>query len=131
MVLGLDFGTKNIGVAISNPERNHALAYKTFSRKIALESITQIVTDKKISTIVVGYPKQENEEGYIGKQARLFKEELEKSLKIEVLLVDEFMSTQLSIHYLQNLGYSKKSIAEKKDEQSAKIILQTYLDQIQ
>ena len=129
MVLGIDFGVKRVGVAISNPSNNMALALTTFSSKQSLDLIKELIIKKNIDTIVIGYPiKDDKDEGFIGRQARLFSKQLETNTNITVILVNEFLSTQLSIKHLREQGYSKKSIEEKKDSEAARIILQTYLD---
>ena len=128
MLLGLDFGLKNIGIAITDDEEKIALAYDSVRNRYSLHKIEKIIISRNIKSVVIGYPVKDNEEGFVAQQARLYGKQLEHEFGLEIFLYNEFYTTQLAIQNLREQGYSPKSVEQKKDAEAARIILQTYLD---
>ncbi len=132
-VMGLDIGTKRIGIALSDFLLLTAQPCETINRepeKAALESIMQIAKDNSVKKIVVGLPKNMN--GTIGSQAEdcmTFTNLLKKNLEeIEFIFEDERLTSRQAenILALQGKKYTKnKGLVDLK---SACIILQQYLD---
>ena len=133
-ILGLDLGSRTIGIAISDALEIIASGLETFRfdedrYDLALERVSQIVKEKKVSKIVLGYPKHMN--GDIGDRAKLceeFKAKLEETLHIEVILMDERWTTKLAENRLLEADLSRKKRKQVIDKMAAVIILQNYLD---
>ena len=133
-VLGLDLGSKTIGIAISDPLGIIASGVETYRFNeerydLALERVTTICKEKKVDMIVLGYPKHMN--GDIGDRAKLceeFKEKLEETLKLKVVLVDERWTTKLAESRLLEADISRKKRKKVIDKMAAVVILQNYLD---
>ena len=133
-VLGLDLGSKTIGIAISDPLGIIASGVETYrfneeKYDLALERVTTICKEKKVDMIVLGYPKHMN--GDIGDRAKLceeFKEKLEETLKLKVVLVDERWTTKLAESRLLEADISRKKRKKVIDKMAAVVILQNYLD---
>ncbi len=132
-VMGLDVGTKRIGIALSDFLLLTAQPCETISRepeKTAIEKIVQLCTQNSVKKIVIGLPKNMN--GTLGKQAQdctdfsnLLKEKLEN---IEFVFEDERLTSRQAegILALQGKKYTKdKGLVDLK---SACIILQQHLD---
>ena len=131
--LGLDLGTKTLGVALSDLTGTIASSYKIIRYEGNLEElikeISQIITEYSVKTIVLWYPKNMNNTvGESANRALEFKEMLEQSLKIPVFLQDERLSTVEATNYLLEADLSRKKRKQKIDSVAASIILQTYLD---
>lgn len=132
--LGLDLGTRSLGISISDLTKTVATTYGTvhFEEKDyekALEELSTILEKEPIEKIILGYPKNMN--GSIGPRAletKEFKEKLEKKLKIKVELQDERLSTKEASGYMIKADMSRKKRKKKIDSLAANIILQTYLD---
>lgn len=133
MLIGIDYGIRNIGVAISDDQEKIALSYKTFGYKDLVENISNIVREKNITKIIIGLPMKGNgEEGYVAKMMKTFLTNLQENFpQIEIIQIDESMSTQIAINRLKELGYNYKSIENLKDQESARVILQSFIDQNQ
>lgn len=132
--LGLDLGTRSLGISISDLTKTVATTYGTvhFEEKDyekALEELSAILEKEPIEKIILGYPKNMN--GSIGPRAletEEFKEKLEKKFKIKVELQDERLSTKEASGYMIKADMSRKKRKKKIDSLAANIILQTYLD---
>ncbi len=133
-VLGLDLGSKTIGIAISDPLGIIASGVETYRFEeekydLALEKVKTICKEKKVDMIVLGYPKHMN--GDIGDRAKLceeFKEKLEQTLQLKVVLIDERWTTKLAESRLLEADVSRKKRKKVIDKMAAVVILQNYLD---
>lgn len=133
-VLGLDLGSRTIGIAISDALGIIASGVETYRFEddrydLALKRVIEVSKERKVEKIVLGYPKHMN--GDIGEKAKLcedFKKMIEENLNLEVILVDERWTTKLANNRLLEADISRKKRKQKKDELAANIILQTYLD---
>lgn len=132
--LGLDFGTKTIGVAISDKTNLISSSYKLIEYKHndysnAVDEIKNIVKDKNITTIILGFPKNMNNTlGERAKETLKFKEYIELKLNIEVILEDERLSTREANKTLIEANMSKKKRKKNVDKLAATFILQNYLN---
>lgn len=132
--LGLDLGTKTLGIAISDKSNLIAsslevLRFLNEDYDSLLEKVKLIVLKYQITTIVLGLPKNMN--NTLGKRAEdtiKFKEKLSSYLNIEVVLEDERLSTVLANTYMYENNYKKKQKKKQVDSVAACVILQTYLD---
>ncbi len=132
-ILGLDLGTKTLGVAISDNLEIIASKYTTIEFKEdnydeALDKLLKIVDDFKITTIVLGLPKNMNNTlGFASKRSLDFKEKLEEK-NLNVVLQDERLSSVEANNILIKSDISRKKRKKNVDSLSAVIILQSYLD---
>lgn len=130
--LGLDLGTKTLGVALSDITQTIATSYATLrytDENILLEDLSKIIEEFEIKKIVLGFPKNMN--NTIGPKALStieFKEKLENKFKIPVILQDERLTTVEATNYMLEADISRKKRKQKIDSLAATIILQTYLD---
>lgn len=133
-ILGLDLGTKTIGIAVSDSLEIIASALETYRFKendfdSALKRVIELVDEKKVYKIVLGFPKHMN--GDIGEKALLcaeFREKLVEKLNIEVILLDERWTTKLAQNRLLEFDLSRNKRKQIIDKMAAVVILQNYLD---
>ncbi len=132
--LGLDLGTKSLGIAISDVTKTIASTYKTIyfaedDYDEAIKELSSIIEEESIEKIVLGFPKNMNNSvGFRGEATLKFKEMLEKKFDIEVVLQDERLSTKEASSYMIEADISRKKRKKKIDSLAASIILQTYLN---
>ena len=132
--LGLDLGTKTLGIAISDTTLTIANSVKTIrynenNYQELLEPIKDLINEYDISKIVLGLPKNMNNSiGPRALETMDFKLLLEQKLKISVELQDERRSTIEATNYMLDFDLSRQKRKKKVDALAASIILQTYLD---
>ncbi|MDD3392965.1 MAG: Holliday junction resolvase RuvX [Bacilli bacterium] len=132
--LGLDLGTKTLGISISDHTKTIASTLKTvrFNNEdyiSLIDVVGDIVKEYEIEKIVLGFPKNMN--NTIGERAlktQEFQAMLIEHLNIECVLQDERLSTVEAHHYMIKADMSRKKRKQKVDSLAANIILQTYLD---
>ncbi len=132
--LGLDLGTRTLGIAVSDITKTIASSLKTihFSEENyeeAIEKLIPVIEEEKVELIVLGLPKNMNNS--IGPRAEVtmeFKKMLEEAFNIEVVMQDERLSTKEASSYMIEADMSRKKRKKKIDSLAATIILQTYLD---
>ena len=131
-ILGLDVGSKTIGVAVSDELNITAQGVTTIKRKRLDEDVIRVlklIDERNIGAVVVGLPKNMN--GSIGPSARMvlsFIEELEKRTETPVITWDERLSTVAAEKALLEADVSRKVRKKVIDTVAAIIILQGYLD---
>jgi putative Holliday junction resolvase len=133
-IIGLDVGTKTIGVAVSDPLGWTAQGVTTIRRSSLaadLDELRDLVKLYNATLLVVGYPRNMN--GSVGDQARYverFVESVREALALPVEFVDERLTTKMA----QRAMIDGKVKAEKRkqiiDQQAAVLILQGYLDRV-
>ena len=136
-VLGLDYGSKTVGVAISDTLGWTAQSVETITRKSenklrqTLARIEELAKLYEADRIVLGYPKHMNNDE-VERCARTeeFKEMLERRLGLPVILQDERMSTVSAERILMEGNVRRENRKEYVDKMAAAFILQTYLDRI-
>ncbi|MBR3199590.1 MAG: Holliday junction resolvase RuvX [Bacilli bacterium] len=132
--LGLDLGTRSLGISISDLTKTVATPYEVvhFEEKDygkAIEKLATIIEKEPIEKFILGYPKNMNgSEGPRAKETLEFKKLLEENFKLEVILQDERLSTKEASGYMIKADMSRKKRKQKIDSLAANIILQTYLD---
>ncbi len=131
--LGLDLGSRTLGIAVSDKQGVIASNYKTIRHnedyEMLLDEVVKLVDELDIEAIVLGFPKNMNNTiGPKGELSLKFKEELEKKLTIPVYLQDERLSTKAAHDVLITGNVSRKNRKKVVDSVAATIILQTYLD---
>ncbi|MCR4750095.1 MAG: Holliday junction resolvase RuvX [Lachnospiraceae bacterium] len=136
-IMGLDLGSKTVGVAISDPLLITAQPVETITRKEenklrqTLARIEELIVKNDVGKIVLGYPKNMNDS--IGPRALLseeFKEKLERRTGLEVILWDERLTTVAAEESLIESGVRRENRKKYVDQIAAVFILQEYLDSI-
>lgn len=136
-IMGLDLGTKTVGVAISDPLLVTAQPVETITRKEenklrqTLARIEELIEENGVEKIVLGYPKNMNDT--IGPRALFseeFKEKLERRTGLEVILWDERLTTVAADDVLIESGVRRENRKKYVDQIAAVFILQEYLDNV-
>ena len=134
-VIGLDYGTKTVGVAISDELLITAQPLLTIERERAnklrktVAKIEEIISEYNVEEIVLGYPKNMN--NTLGERAAAtdeFREMLERRTGLPVILVDERLTTVSAHRILSEGNVRGRKRRQKVDGLSAVLILQGYLD---
>ena len=131
--LGLDLGSRTLGISISDKGGMFARAYSVIRHNEEydrlLNEVKEIVSLENVDAIVLGFPKNMN--NTIGPKGELsieFKEKLENLLSIPVYLQDERLTTKQAHDVLISNDTSRKKRKQVVDKMAACIILQSYLD---
>lgn len=131
-IMGLDYGDRTIGVAVSDEFGWTGQGVEVIRRKSVeadLERLNQLVAQFQVEEIVVGLPKNMN--GSIGPRGEIsmeFAELLREKLKLPVHLWDERLTTVSATRTLIEADVSRKKRKQVIDKMAAQIILQNYLD---
>ena len=132
--LGIDLGSKTIGLAISDTTLTIASTYKTIFFKnedynSTIEEIMSIIKEYNITKIILGLPNNMN--NTLGERAETtlkYKELLEKNTDIPIIMFDERLTSVISNNILIEADMSRKKRKKKVDSIAAQIILQDYLN---
>ena len=132
--LGLDLGTRTLGLSLSDTTCTIASTLKTIrfnegDYDSLLIELEDIIREYNISKMILGYPKNMN--NTIGERCLTtleFKDKLINKFNIEVILQDERLTTVEATNYMLAADISRKKRKHKVDALAANIILQTYLD---
>ena len=132
--MGLDWGTKRIGIAISDRDASIAHGRSTYLRTNKESDISYIknfVLESEAKEVVIGLPlDMEGTEGMQAKKARAFKEELEKEIDIPVKEVDERLTSKEAERVLIEADVGRDERNRVRDRLAAVLILQRYLDRL-
>ena len=131
--LGLDLGTKTLGLAISDPLGIIATSYKILRHDEDYDSLLPMLKEEieknHIEALVLGFPKNMNNSvGERGEIALAFKEKLEEEFQLPVYMQDERLTTRQAESLLISNDTSRKKRKKVIDSLSATIILQSYVD---
>ncbi|MEK7635116.1 MAG: Holliday junction resolvase RuvX [Patescibacteria group bacterium] len=123
--LGIDFGSKRVGVAVSDDDGKMAFPYSVISNsEKLLKEIKEIIKKEKIEQIIIGESKNfQGEPNKIQASVEDFKKKLEEKLNIKVWFEPEFMTSSQAEHV--------QGKTEMHDASAAAIILQSFLDKNQ
>lgn len=133
-IMGLDVGTKTIGVAISDEMGWTAQGIETVKideekREFGLERLRQLINEYGVESIVVGLPKNMNGTiGPRGEATQKFAELIKKEFGLDVTLWDERLSTMAAERFLISADVSRAKRKKVIDKMAAVVILQGYLD---
>ena len=131
--LGLDLGTKTLGVAITDKTRTIARVLKVIHFKsedydTALKEVIKIVEEYDIKKIALGLPKNMNNSyGFASERSLKFKEKLEELIDIPIILIDERLSTIEAENILLSADISREKRKKVIDGVAAEIILETLI----
>ena len=134
-VMGLDYGDKTVGVAVSDELGITAQPITTIERERATklrktyQEIEKLIEEYRVTLIVVGKPVSMNgTEGERVELTRAFEEELRRRTGLEIVEVDERLTTAQADRILEETGVAHSRRKDYIDKMAAAIILQTYLD---
>lgn len=134
-ILGLDYGSKTVGVAVCDPLGITAQGVETITRekenklRRTIARIKELVLEYEVETIILGYPK--NMDGSIGERARKteeFRDMLVSRIGLPVILWDERLTTMEANEILMESGVRREDRKKVIDKVAAVLILQSYLD---
>lgn len=132
-MLGIDFGLRRVGLAISDPMQIiargfDAITYK--SQKELVNHLVKIVRENDVVNVVVGLPRQmDGREGEMARAVRRLMSDLANVLPVPVVAWDERLSTVQAQRALREMGVSSRSAKRGEvDQLAAVFILQSYLD---
>ena len=134
-VIGLDYGSKTVGVALSDELMLTAQPLTTIHRdrptklRQTLAQIEQIIEQYDVDRIVVGWPKKlDNEEGERCEKTKEFGDMLENRTGLEIIYQDERLTTAQADGVLEQGGIRNDKRKQYIDKMAASLILQNYLD---
>lgn len=134
-ILGLDFGSKTVGVAVSDPLFITAQGVEIIRRKDenklrqTLARIEELCKEYEVSKIVLGLPKNmNNTSGDRVDKTMDFKESLERRTGLEIIMWDERLTTVAADKAMMEAGIRRENRKEYVDMIAAEFILQGYLD---
>ena len=136
-IMGIDFGMKRIGIALSDSLKMFAIVHKTIlNNSSTLLQIGKIVKEKNVTKFILGIPNEERQKKdsktSVINDVKKFKENLEKKFGFEVELWDETYTSVIAQQQILE-SVNKKVKRQNKDlldMYSAAIILQEYLDSV-
>ena len=134
-IMALDYGSKTVGVAVSDELGLTALPLETIKRekenklRKTLARIEEIIKEKSISLIVLGKPlNMDDSEGERIEKSLAFKEALEKKTGLEVLWQDERLSSVEAEEILADSGIKKEDMKRYIDSVAASVILREFMN---
>ncbi len=134
--IGLDLGSRTLGIAISDELGILARSYDTLRFRdddydFAIEKTIEICNKENVKTVVLGLPKHMNGDAGIRAEISVdFKNKIEAKSDIKVILEDERLTTVIVDRAMISGNVKRKDRHKKKDEMAAVVILQNYLDKI-
>ncbi|MCG2382376.1 Holliday junction resolvase RuvX [Staphylococcus epidermidis] len=137
-ILGLDVGSKTVGIAISDLMGWTAQGLDTLrideeQEDLGIDQLVKIIKDNQVGTVVIGLPKNMNNSiGFRGEASIKYKEKLQESVpSIDIVMWDERLSTMAAERSLLEADVSRQKRKKVIDKMAAVFILQGYLDSIQ
>jgi putative holliday junction resolvase len=133
-IMGLDVGSKTVGIAISDELGWTAQGLKTLKideekNKFGFDEIGQLIKEYGISHVVIGLPKNMNGSiGPRGEASKRYADEIENQFSVSTILWDERLTTMAAERVLLEADVSRKKRKKVIDKMAAMMILQGYLD---
>jgi len=131
-VLGIDFGVKRVGAAVSDPGRSIATPLEVYERRDPVQDARhykKLVDEDEIDLIVIGLPVHTSgREGESAAKARAWGAWLAEATGLPVFYYDERYTTVLAEDVLIEVGFSRQKRKGLRDMLAARILLQNYLD---
>lgn len=127
--LGVDYGTRRIGLAISDGIGLTARPLVVVTRERVIDEIRRVDSEYGLEAVIVGLPTTlGGHEGVSATAARELGEEVKSALGVDVVYVDEKFTSRMAEESLLESGMRRRDRKETVDKVAAAIILQTYLD---
>lgn len=134
-VMAIDYGARNVGVAISDELLLTARPLTTIRREKlkyaeVVERVRELVAENDVATLVVGLPlNMDGTRGAAVERVESFISDLRQDLSIPIVTVDERLTSHEADQMLREMGVSLRERRAKSDEYAATIILQDYIDE--
>ena len=136
-ILGLDVGSKTVGIAISDlmgwtAQGLDTLRINEEQDDLGIDQLVKIIKDNQVGTVVIGLPKNMNNSiGFRGEASIKYKEKLQESIpSIDIVMWDERLSTMAAERSLLEADVSRQKRKKVIDKMAAVFILQGYLDSL-
>lgn len=131
-VLGIDFGERRVGIAVSDPSgliaRSWGIVLRTSTEQVA-ERVAQIAGELDVGTILLGLPfDMQGQEGYQARRVRRFADALAQKVSIPIVYWDESLTSVDAAEILRERGERRSRRARPVDAVAAAVLLQSYLD---
>lgn len=131
-ILGLDYGTRRVGEALSDPGRTMAFpagVYHLRTPDLDARHYRELVREDEVDRIVIGLPLHTSgREGQLASMARTFGDWLAGVTGLPVHYIDERYTSVEAEHRLIDAGLKRRKRKDLRDQLAAQILLQTYLD---
>ncbi len=131
-ILGVDYGTVRIGLAVSDPERKFAFPLAVYQRQDEPRDAAHfraLVEEEQVGRLLIGLPLHTNgREGQKAAEARVFAAWLGQTVGLPVVFWDERFTTVEAESALWEAGLSHRRRKERRDAVAAQILLQSYLE---
>ncbi|WP_166824964.1 Holliday junction resolvase RuvX [Thalassoroseus pseudoceratinae] len=131
-LLGVDYGTKRVGLAVSSPDQKFAGPLENYNRRtepLDAKHFLQVVSENRIKALVVGLPVHlSGDEGQKAKESREFGQWLADLTGLPIRYWDERYTSARAEEALLEAGLSKKKRQARLDKLAAQFMLQAYLD---
>ena len=135
-IMGLDYGSKTVGVAMSDPLHITAQGIEIIRRdkenhlRRTLSRIEELILEYEVGLIVLGYPlNMDDSEGPRAKASLEFADRLRRRTNLEVVMWDERLSTVEAEEIMKEAGVKLEDKGKYVDKIAAMVILQSYLDE--
>ena len=130
--MGIDYGSARVGISITDPLKIIASDFEVI-KNVDIEStinrIDEIYKLKKVEKIVVGLPlNMDGTKGFQAQEVEAFVEEMSKVIDLQVVYMDERLSTKRAEEVMREMKMSHEDIKDKSDAKAASVILQDYID---
>ena len=133
-LIGIDLGSKRIGIGISDEYRKIATPYKTINKTTIddlIKQLKEIISENNIKGIIIGNPiNMDGSSGPSAQSAKDFAKYLSNNISVPVSMWDERLSTSGAFNLSSNLDISVSKKVEKLDQNAASFILQGAIDYI-
>ncbi|MGQ0634113.1 MAG: Holliday junction resolvase RuvX [Planctomycetaceae bacterium] len=131
-LMGVDFGQKRVGLALSNPDQTLATPLETLMRRDEKQDarrLKQIARDYQVVGLVVGLPvHMSGKEGAQARAARAFGQWVAQETALPVCFHDERYTSAFADELLRELDLTARQRQDRRDRLAAQILLQSYLD---
>lgn len=133
-VLGIDFGTRRVGLAISDPEGRMAFPRPAIERRegstrdALFGALARLIEEERVEAVVIGLPLTlEGDDSLTTRQARNFAESLGRRITLPIHLADERFSSAAAEEELKEAGLCSRKRKDHLDSQAAVLILEGWL----
>jgi len=131
-MLGVDYGRRRMGFAVSDPSATFATPLKVVavkSRRQAVSEVAKLCRETGSGGVLVGLPlNMDGSKGAMALEAEAFADALRSATRLPVEMWDERLSTELVEHVLLEADVSRKKRKKVRDKMAAQVVLQSYLD---
>ncbi len=129
--LGIDFGERRIGLALSDPAGRFALPLKTLARtsdRAAIAALVEIVREHEVEAVAIGEPLAAGVATAAARRVRSFAGRLARATALPIVWIDETLTSAEAESRLREAGVPAARRAERRDQLAAQTILQEALD---